>query len=61
MKEKLVIGIQEVSESLGVSVSTLYKWVGEKKIPCVKMGRLVKFRQGDIEKWLNENSRECLN
>ena len=61
--EKLVLEIKEVSEMLGVSVSTLYKWVSEKKIPCYKVGRLVKFRQSDIEKWLGENmaGKERLN
>ena len=61
--EKLVLEIKDVSEMLGVSVSTLYKWVSEKKIPCHKVGSLVKFRQSEIEKWLDGNKigKECLN
>ncbi len=60
MAEKLM-GIKDISEMLGVSVSTLYKWVSEKKIPFVKIGRLVKFRQSDIEKYLDACKVEKIN
>ena len=40
---KRLMTIQEVAELTGVSVTTLYKWVSQRKIPHIKMGRLVKF------------------
>ena len=36
-----LIGIQEAARYTGVAVTTLYKWVGQRKIPHVKIGRLV--------------------
>lgn len=45
--------IRAVSEMTGVAVGTLYHWVGAKKIPFVRLSaRCVRFRRGDIEKWI---------
>ena len=49
--EKL-LGINEVSDIMGVKINTLYSWVHQNKIPHLKIGRLVKFRQSDLERWL---------
>ena len=38
-----LITIQQASLVTGVSVATLYKWVNQRKIPFIKLGRLVKF------------------
>ena len=53
--EKL-LGIEELSRLIGVEVSTLYVWTHRKAIPFIKVGRLVKFREGDINGWLNDKS-----
>jgi len=50
----MIMDVDQLSRHLSISVSTLYKWVSEKKIPYVKMGRRVVFDQGDIEKWIEE-------
>lgn len=49
-----MINIQELAERLDVSISTLYKWTSEKKIPHAKLGRRVIFDECDIEKWFDE-------
>ncbi len=49
-----MLDINHLSEKLTISVSTLYKWVSEKKIPYAKVGRRVMFDERDIEKWFNE-------
>ncbi len=54
------IGIKEAAEHLGVKVETLYAWIHRKQIPYYKVGRLVKFRNADIERWLNERRVEVL-
>ena len=58
---KRYLGISECSEYIGVTKGTLYVWVCHKKIPYIKVGRLVKFDLILIEKWLKENSFEKLN
>jgi len=54
MLQKRFIGIKECAEYLGITVSTLYVWVCHKKIPYVKIGRLVKFDLQKIEHWIKE-------
>jgi excisionase family DNA binding protein len=40
---------------LGVSKITLYRWVGQGKIPYAKLpGRLVRFDENEVTRWLNE-------
>jgi len=52
---KKLIGINELAEWLGISPKTIYSWVMMKRIPYVKLGRLVKFDPVDIEAWIKEN------
>ncbi len=49
-----LLNIKETSLFLGVSVNTLYAWVNQKKIPRIKLGRLVKFDRIELERWLKE-------
>ncbi|MFZ4394114.1 MAG: helix-turn-helix domain-containing protein [Kiritimatiellia bacterium] len=37
---------------LGVKRDTVYKWVRLKGMPHHKLGRLVKFRQAEIDRWV---------
>ena len=43
MSDQALIDIEHVSEHLGVKVNTVYSWVNQRKIPYVKVGRLIKF------------------
>ena len=52
--ERRFIGVKELSEYLGISKHTVYYWVGMRKIPYVKMGKIVKFDLREIEEWLKE-------
>lgn len=44
----------QLGELLHVSVKTLDKWVCDREIPFVKVGRLVRFRPEEIDAWLDE-------
>ena len=46
----------EVAEQLGVSDQTVYNWVREKRIAATRMGRLLRIRQGDVERFVAANS-----
>lgn len=46
-----LLKIEEVAKLLGVAVPTLYGWVGAKRIPYRKIGRLLRFDREDIENW----------
>lgn len=53
---KRLIDIHELSRVTGISVSTLYSWVSQRKIPFVKCGRLTRFDPESIEQWIRENT-----
>ena len=57
-KDRL-LSIPQISRQLGVSVKTIYGWVYMRQIPYVKMGRLVKFDQHDIAKWIETKKSRC--
>jgi excisionase family DNA binding protein len=48
----------EMAERLGVKPSTIYRWTHEGFIPYVKMGRFVRFKTKDIEKWVDERATD---
>ena len=53
-KEKQLLDTKQAAQFLGISRNTLYEWIIQKKIPYVKVGRLVKFRREHLEKWLEK-------
>jgi len=55
---KRLININELSEYIGLSISTIYSWVSQRRIPFVKCGRLTKFDLERINEWINESSVE---
>ena len=53
MNDKLVLTIREVAKILGVTEQTLWKWTCPRgDLPCVKMGKLVRYRPQDLEEWI---------
>lgn len=53
--EKL-LSVEEISELIGIAPSTIYKMTHKKRIPFIKVGRLVKFNLQQINAWLDKNS-----
>ena len=51
-----LLDIREVASYTGLSVHTLYTMVSERRIPFVKMGRLVKFDPLLLDKWIKQNT-----
>ena len=43
---------QELSTALNISIETVYAWTSQKRIPYIKMGRLVRFNMDEVNKWL---------
>ncbi len=52
-----LIDIREASQLLAVSISTLYGWVWQRRIPFVKVGRAVRFELEGLEKFIQTNRR----
>ena len=51
-----VLTIEDLSDYLKISKSTLYKLVREGSIPCQKIGRHWRFRKEAIDRWLEDSS-----
>ena len=49
---------QEIAEYLGVQPSTIYQWTHEGFIPYVKIKNLVRYRQNDIDKWIEDRATD---
>jgi len=56
-EQKELLGTREASEFLGISRNTLYEWIAQRKVPHLKVGRLVKFRKEDLESWLRQRTQ----
>lgn len=46
------LSVDDVSAYLGIRRGTVYKWVERYGLPARKVGRLLKFRRPDIDKWM---------
>ena len=44
--------VKELSDYLNIKAPTLYAWVGGEKIPYIRIHGLVRFRQEEINGWV---------
>jgi len=47
-----LLPIKDTAGSLACSEAMLRKWIHQGKLPRVKVGRLTRIRQSDIEAWV---------
>ena len=59
--EKEYLTIEEISVYLGVKKSTLYSKVESGEIPYYRIGRLIRFKEQEVDQWMKENKKEKLN
>ena len=53
-----LLNVQEAASYLRISVSTLYRWVHQKKIKHVKIGSRVLFSQEYLDEFINNNTMD---
>lgn len=51
-----LLTINQLAEYLQVKKSTIRDWCHTQFIPFVKVGRLVRFKEKDVLKWLQQRS-----
>jgi len=51
-----LLTMDEAAKYLGISKLTLYGWVSAKKLGYVKIGRLVKFKQAQLDAWIDQHT-----
>jgi excisionase family DNA binding protein len=54
---KKLISIDELANNLGIAKETVYQWTSMKVIPFYKIGRLVRFDEAEIDRWLTDRKR----
>lgn len=57
---KSLISIPELADELGVKVSYVRRLVHERRVPYVKVGRLVRFDPVEVRAWLAEGRVDAL-
>ena len=56
VEKRQLINADEVSQMLGIRKDTVYRWVSQKRIPHVKLGRKTAFIPKIIDEWIATNS-----
>ena len=59
MKEFLTI--DELSEYLNLKRSTLYSMVESGQLPHYRVGRRIRFKRNDLDRWMESHRRESVN
>ena len=52
----MLLTYKEAAQKLHIAETTLRAWVSQKKIPYLKLGRVVRFDLEEMERWLHERS-----
>jgi excisionase family DNA binding protein len=50
--DKGFLTVNEVSEYLSVKPSTLYSMVKNGQLPHYRIGRLIRFKREDVDRWM---------
>ena len=51
---------QQFADRLGIALSTAYQWLGERRLPTVKIGAAIRVRATEVEKFICKNERPAL-
>lgn len=46
------LSVLEISEYLGITKDSVYKWVKEKGMPAHRLGKLWKFKTEEVDVWM---------
>ena len=59
-RPKEVMTLREASQYLGISPDTLYKYLGEDRIPAFKLGNRWRFKKDLLDRWMEKKSEPVL-
>lgn len=51
-----LLTVEEIADYLQVRPSTIYQWTHQGFIPHVKLGNLVRFKQFQIDRWVEKKA-----
>ncbi len=47
---------REVADRLGLTTETVLVWVRQGRLPAFRLGRAIRFREADLDAWLEERA-----
>jgi len=56
MLSRKLLTVKEVSGYTGLAADTIYTMVSQRRIPFVRVGRLLRFDEAMLQAWLKENT-----
>ena len=59
MIQKRLLNADELSQMIGMRRDTIYRWVSQRRIPYVRIGRSTKFDIETINEWIKESAVAC--
>jgi excisionase family DNA binding protein len=60
IQERAFLGIQWLSVYLGIRPKSVYSMVEKGQVPHYRVGRLIRFKKVDIDRWMEGNKRDCV-
>ncbi len=54
--EERFLSVEEIVPYLGVSKRSIYRLIKEKGLPAYKIGKLIRLKKTEVEKWLKSNN-----
>lgn len=52
------LNYEEAARELNIATATLQRWVQQRKIRFLKIGKFVRFRRSDLEEFIQRNTVE---
>ena len=56
-QEGELLTVPEAAAFMRVKPKTVYAWVAEGRLPCLRAGNRLRFRTCDLERWLGVSER----
>jgi excisionase family DNA binding protein len=54
--DEALLDIKQAARRLGVGVPTLYRWIGERRVPVVRLGRAVRFSPAALDRYVEQRT-----
>jgi len=54
-----ILTVPQIAEYLQLSKSKIYYLISRKQFPHLKLGKNVRVRESDLQKWLNQRIEKC--
>jgi excisionase family DNA binding protein len=61
MREQQLLTVRQAAKLLGLAEDTLYSWVAARKIPVVRLGRAIRFRESDLQRMIADRTAPARN